>query len=211
MLPWPNVNRSMMLKCLLQREWPGWFSGLALLLALGVAGCSPNAATPAQPSATTSTTSSATPVSTAKVYDEEIPTQPNPRLQTLKLYVGANELTTELALSELQIRTGMMFRTNVLENEAMLFVFPGPRQVGFWMKNVDIPLSCAYIDPDGIILETHDMVPHEEKAIQSASDRVQFVLETKKGWFDRHNIKPGVLIRTERGSLLETFFKRRSQ
>ncbi|HAV64875.1 MAG TPA: hypothetical protein DCY13_21210, partial [Verrucomicrobiales bacterium] len=145
---------------------------------------------------------------TARIFDEDVPTKPNPRLPTLRLHVGAHELQTELALNELQIRTGMMFRTNIAENEAMLFVFPVPHQVGFWMKNVDVPLSCAYIDPEGVILETHDMTPHEEMPIQSASTRVQYVLETRQGWFERHGIKPGVLIRTEKGSLRETFFQR---
>lgn len=190
------------------RRAPTLATALAMLFLL--TGCSPKGTNASQSTATAAEKPTATTNQTRTVYDQDVPTKPNPRLQTLKLYVGANELTTELALTELQIRTGMMFRTNVPENEAMLFVFPGPRQVGFWMKNVDIPLSCAYIDPDGIILETHDMAPHDEKPIESASDRVQFVLETKKGWFDRHHIKPGVLIRTERGSLLETFFRRRT-
>ncbi|MBI1178200.1 hypothetical protein GC207_12265 [bacterium] len=192
----------------LSRRAPIVATALAMLFLL--TGCSPKATTASQSTATAAENPTAATNNNRTVFGEEIPTKPNPRLQTLKLYVGANELTTELALSDLQIHTGMMFRTNILENEAMLFVFTGPRQVGFWMKNVDIPLSCAYIDPDGIILETHDMVAHEEKPIESASDRVQFVLETKKGWFDRHDIKPGVLIRTERGSLLETFFRRRT-
>jgi uncharacterized membrane protein (UPF0127 family) len=123
--------------------------------------------------------------------------------------VGAHELQTELALTDLQIRTGMMFRTNILENEAMLFVLTTPHQVGFWMKNVPIDLSCAYIDPDGVILETHDMVAGEVKPILSASDRVQYVLETRRGWFERQGVKPGVLIRTEQGTFQETFFQRR--
>lgn len=193
----------------LLRRVPIVAPALAFLFLL--VGCSPKATTGSQSTASAAENPSAATNQNQTVFGQEIPTKPNPRLQTLKLYVGANELTTELALTDLQVHTGMMFRTNILENEAMIFVFPGPRQVGFWMKNVEIPLSCAYIDPDGIILETHDMVPHEEAPIESTSDRVQFVLETKVGWFDRHNIKPGVLIRTERGSLLETFFRRQPQ
>jgi len=188
-------------------------AGALLVAGLIAGGCTPKTAE----SAGASQTESAAPAASApatnqtlKVYDRDLPTVPNPRQPTLRLFVGANELKTELAMTELQIRTGMMFRTNVVEDEAMLFVFPTPHQVGFWMKNVVLPLSCAYIDPDGVILELHDMEPQEVRPIQSASDRVQYVLETKRGWFERHGIKPGVLIRTERGTLQETFFQRRA-
>lgn len=144
-----------------------------------------------------------------RLFNDDIPTRPNPKLQTLRLFVGPHELQTELALTELQIRTGMMFRTNINEMEAMLFVFPMPHQVGFWMKNVPINLSCAYIDRDGYIVETHDMKANDEQSIQSGSERIQYVLETKQGWFERNGVKPGALIRTERGSLQETFFQGR--
>jgi uncharacterized membrane protein (UPF0127 family) len=187
----------------------------AVAVALALAGCSPKAAEPAPAPSPAAT--NLPPAATANtnrlltVFDRDIPTAPNPKLPTLRLFVGAEELKTELALNDLQIRTGMMFRTNMLEDEAMLFVFPTPHQVGFWMKNVELPLSCAYIDPEGLILETHPMTPHEVQSIQSKSDRVQYVLEVRQGWFERHGIKPGMLIRTERGSLQETFFPGRAK
>src|SRR5437667_12114506 len=53
-----------------------------------------------------------------------LPTKAQPRLQTIKLWLGAEELTTELALTSIQQQTGMMFRTNMLENEAMHLGFP---------------------------------------------------------------------------------------
>src|SRR5262245_10530622 len=75
--------------------------------------------------------------------------QPQPKLQIMKLWVGAQELATELALNDRQRMTGMMFRTNLAENEAMLFVFPVPHRTSFYMKNTTVPLSAAYIDPEG--------------------------------------------------------------
>src|SRR5438067_6839855 len=80
-----------------------------------------------------------------------LPTKAQPRLQTIKLWLGAEELTTELALTPIQQQTGMMFRTNMLEDEAMLFVFPYPHQASLWMMNTIVPLSAAYINPDGVI------------------------------------------------------------
>jgi len=92
--------------------------------------------------------------------------------------------------------------------EGMLFVFSQPHRAQFWMRNTLLPLSCAYIDSEGTILELHDMKPRDETPIPAASDQVQYVLEMNKGWFERHNVTPGMLINTERGSLSQTFFRR---
>jgi uncharacterized membrane protein (UPF0127 family) len=138
-----------------------------------------------------------------------VPTKVQPKLPAIKVWLGSQELVTEVAATDLQIRTGMMFRETIAENEAMLFVFDRTEYRAFWMKNVSVPLSCAYIDPDGVILEIHNMTPQETKPIESATDRIQFVLETKQGWFDRNKVSTGTVVRTERGSLTETFFPRR--
>lgn len=138
-----------------------------------------------------------------------VPTKAQPRLQTLKLWIGPEELTAELALSNDEVRTGMMFRKEIGENEGMLFVFGVPHQAAFWMKNTTVPLSAAYIDPQGVILEIHKFEPLNTNSVTASSSQVQYVLETAQGWFERHNIKPGTAIRTERGTLQETFFRRR--
>jgi len=134
------------------------------------------------------------------------PTAAQPRLPTLKLWLGSAEITAEIASKPREIQTGMMFRTNVLEHEGMLFVFNRAHQAGFWMKNCPQPLSGAYIDPQGIILEILPMEPHNTNSLMAASDNVMFVLETKHGWFDRHNVRTGMVVTTERGPLLQTFF-----
>jgi uncharacterized membrane protein (UPF0127 family) len=138
-----------------------------------------------------------------------VPTQAQPKLQTIKLWLGAEEMVTELALTPVQQQTGMMFRTNMAENEGMLFVFGGPHQASFWMMNTILPLSAAYINPEGVIEEIHDLQPHNTNSVTAASDRIQYVLETNQGWFKRHRIAVGTLVRTERGTLRETFFTRR--
>jgi uncharacterized membrane protein (UPF0127 family) len=127
----------------------------------------------------------------------------------VKLWLGAEELVTELALTDIQRQTGMMFRTNMPENEGMLFVFPYPHQTGFWMMNTFVPLSAAYIDPEGVIVEIHDLEPHNTNTVMAATDRIQYVLETNRDWFKRHNVAAGSVVKTERGTLPETFFRRR--
>src|SRR5688572_12873430 len=129
------------------------------------------------------------------------PTEAQPKLRTIKLWVGAEELITEIAATQKEIIAGMMHRKSMEENEAMLFVFPYPHQTSFWMKNTLVPLSCAYIDPDGVILEIYDLQPHNTNSVKAASKNVQYVLETSQGWFQRHNIGTGTLVRTDKGDL----------
>jgi hypothetical protein len=88
-----------------------------------------------------------------------LPTEAQPKLPTVKLYLGAETLDTEQALTERQQQTGMMFRTNVTDESAMLFVLPEPIRApnGFWMTNCPVSLSAAYIGPDGVIEEIHHL------------------------------------------------------
>jgi uncharacterized protein len=173
------------------------FHRMAIVLAIGVgAGCSGGCKKPALPAASPTVTPG-------------LPTAAQPKLQTMKLWLGAEEMIAELALTGIQQQTGMMFRTNMEENAGMLFVRPLPERASFWMMNCPLPLSAAYIDPDGVILEIHEFQPFNTNSVVAASDRVQFVLETSQGWFKRHNVSTGMLIRTERGSLADTFLRER--
>jgi uncharacterized membrane protein (UPF0127 family) len=131
-----------------------------------------------------------------------------PKLPTIKLWLADQELVAEVARRPVEIATGMMFRTNLLENEGMLFVFGEPGPKSFYMRNCVVPLSAAYIEPDGTIAEIVDLQPGNEQPVPSRSTNIQFVLEVRQGWFARHNVRPGAWVRTERGSLQETFFGR---
>jgi uncharacterized protein len=131
-----------------------------------------------------------------------------PKLPTIKIWLGDQELTTEIASRSIEIATGMMFRTNLLENEGMLFVFGDAAARSFYMRNCFVPLSAAYMSPAGEILQIIDMQPHDETGIPSQSSEVQFVLEVPQGWFARHHVSTGAVVRTERGSLQDTFFRK---
>ena len=124
-----------------------------------------------------------------------------PKLPVVKLRVGAREMVAEIASTSLQIASGMMYRRNMAPDEAMLFIYPSPRRVSFYMRNTLIPLSCAYIDRKGVIREIYAMKPGDETPIASRSDRIQFVLEVNQGWFEKNNIGPGASIRTYRSAL----------
>src|SRR5258708_4123434 len=79
--------------------------------------------------------------------------RPQPKLAVIKLWLGPKEVLAEQALAHDQIETGMMFRKEMGEDEGMLFVFGRPIKATFWMRNTLLPLSCAYIDSTGIVLE----------------------------------------------------------
>ncbi len=132
--------------------------------------------------------------------------RPQGGLPRLKLYLGAQELNAELALSTEAIQKGMMWRTNVPDTDGMLFVFGRAHQTGFWMKNVPIDIDVAYLDPEGAILEIHRLERQNTNPVVAKTANVQYALETAVGWFERKGVGVKAVVRTERGSLPETFF-----
>jgi len=169
---------------------------LALLVLTVLAGCRKPAAPPPPP-----------PVSTTEDAPLHLP-HAQSNLPVVKLWAGAEELSTELCLTPQQLATGMMFRTNLAENAAMLFAFAMPHRAAFYMRNTTVPLSAAYIDPDGVIVEIHDLKPLDETSVEASSDRIQYVLEVKQGWFSRHNVSTGAVVRLPQGALREVFRRR---
>jgi len=170
-------------------------AGLAILI---LAGCQKSASS-ASPAPMTKTNTA------AAFIPGWPPTNAQPKLQTMKLFVGPEVITAELAMTEIQVGTGMMFRKEMGENEGMLFIFARPNRVSFYMKNTLLPLHVAYLDNEGTILELHELQPLDETPVPAASYNVQFVLEMNKGWFTRHNIRVGSVITCDRGKLRDAF------
>ena len=76
------------------------------------------------------------------------------------------------------------------------------------MKNCPESLSAGYIGPDGVIEEIHHLEKNDNAPVVATNDNILYVLEINDGWFARHNINPGTVIRTEKGSLPETFVRK---
>ena len=115
------------------------------------------------------------------------------QLPETALDIGGHKLTVEIASRPEQLERGLMFRRALPEDRGMLFVFAAPQILRFWMKNTYLPLSIAFIDADGVIVNITDMKPQTENIHRSAAP-AKFALEVNQGWFRRHGVAAGARI-----------------
>ena len=121
------------------------------------------------------------------------PGKPNTGLPTTRLTIGTHTLTAEVAATDTQRMTGLMYRFSVAPDAGMLFVFESSQRRSFWMRNVSFPLSIAFIDAGGTIVNIEDMAPHDDRSTWSAAP-VLYALEMRKGWFAQKGIGPGARV-----------------
>jgi uncharacterized membrane protein (UPF0127 family) len=84
-----------------------------------------------------------------------------------------------------------MFRENLPENQGMLFVYPYPLVLSFWMRNTLIPLDIAFIDHKGIIISIQQMQPFDDEKLYVSPLPVKYALEMNQGWFERNKVRVG--------------------
>jgi len=111
-------------------------------------------------------------------------------LLTYPLKVRNQVLRVEVANSEDARRTGLMFRKQLGESTGMLFVYETEGPWAMWMRNTYVPLSVAFIDRSGRIINIEDMQPLSDDTHQSAT-AAKYALEVNQGWFRQRGIKPG--------------------
>jgi uncharacterized membrane protein (UPF0127 family) len=100
------------------------------------------------------------------------------------------EVEVEIADNDAERQRGLMERTALAENAGMLFVFEREKPLAFWMKNTLIPLSVAYIDSNGRIVDIQDMEPLDETPHPSA-EPARYALEVNQGFFAERGIEVG--------------------
>ena len=83
-------------------------------------------------------------------------------LLTYPLKINGHSIRAEVANTEEGRRTGLMFRKSLAENQGMLFIYEKEGRYAMWMKNTNVPLSVAFIDKNGAILNIEDMEPQTE-------------------------------------------------
>jgi uncharacterized membrane protein (UPF0127 family) len=115
---------------------------------------------------------------------------PQTDLPRTPLTAGIYQIDTQLAITPLQREIGLMFRKEMPAQEGMLFVFEQPATQCFWMKNTILPLTAAFIDDHGTIVNLADMKPQTTDS-HCSTKPVRYVLEMNAGWFAKKGIKAG--------------------
>lgn len=115
------------------------------------------------------------------------------KLPAITLTAGMHQIRAEVARTDLQRQIGLMHRSAMPAGEGMLFIFEQPGVQCFWMRNTLIPLSAAFLDDEGRIVNIEDMKPQTEDN-HCAAKPATFALEMNEGWFRQKGIAPGVRI-----------------
>jgi hypothetical protein len=115
---------------------------------------------------------------------------PQMSLPRVKLGAGMHQIDAQVAASQDERMTGLMFRQEMPQQEGMLFVFEYPSQQCFWMKNTLLALSVAFVADDGTIVNIEEMAPQTLDS-HCSTKPVRYVLEMNKGWFAKKGIKAG--------------------
>jgi len=112
------------------------------------------------------------------------------RVERRTILVGGIAVTVEVSDSPEERMKGLMFRRTLDWNEGMFFVFDKEETLSFWMLNTPVPLSIAFIDDDGVIIDIQDMDPYDATRYRSKG-RARYALEMNRGWFTMNGICVG--------------------
>jgi len=115
------------------------------------------------------------------------------RFPVVNLNAGIHVIKAEVAASDAERQQGLMYRNKLGPNEGMVFLFEAPAGVCMWMKNTLIPLSVAFIDGNGKIINIENMQP-ETTDSHCTKKPAQYALEMNLGWFKQKNLKAGSMI-----------------
>jgi uncharacterized membrane protein (UPF0127 family) len=108
----------------------------------------------------------------------------------VQLNAGMHLIRAEVVSDPGARAQGLMHRKALAQNAGMLFIFDEHALHCMWMRNTLIPLSVAFIDDQGAVVNIADMEPHSE-ASHCAAQPVKYALEMNRGWFAARGIKPG--------------------
>ena len=111
-------------------------------------------------------------------------------LPTRSLTAGVHLITAEVAADDPSRELGLMFRRGLAPNHGMLFIFDPAMKACMWMRNTLIPLSVAFIDRDGRVVNIEEMQANTDQ-VHCARHEVPFALEMAHGWFSERGLRPG--------------------
>ncbi|WP_310493113.1 DUF192 domain-containing protein [Dechloromonas sp.] len=109
----------------------------------------------------------------------------------MELSAGFHRIEAEVAANDQNRQVGLMNRKAMPTQRGMLFVFTQENTHCMWMRNTLLPLSVAFMDAEGKIINIEDMQPQTEDN-HCARRPARYALEMNHGWFTQRGIKPGV-------------------
>ena len=107
-----------------------------------------------------------------------------------KVYLGENEACLEIALTLKERAKGLSYRSELLQNRGMLFVWEQPARYCMWMKNTLIDLDVAFMRQDGTITSIQPMISNTLN-IHCSKEKVLYAIEMNKAWFKSNNVAVG--------------------
>ncbi len=111
--------------------------------------------------------------------------------KVVKIQMGAETVSLEIAADEESVAKGLMNRERLENNSGMLFVFPYEGIYPFWMKNTIIPLSIAFVNSYGIIIDIQTMQPLDTLTHYAPDLPFRYAIEMDSGWFSLNHVKSG--------------------
>lgn len=109
---------------------------------------------------------------------------------SLDLRIDQVSLRAEYAEDAESRQRGLMERTELPAGQGMLFRFPAVRRQCLWMKNTPLPLSAAFMDEAGRIVDLIDLEPLSLK-VRCSAEPARYALEVPQGWFTEHGLGLG--------------------
>jgi len=125
--------------------------------------------------------------------------EPQTNLQRTAIQAGMFQIDAQIANTPQQRQVGLMFRKDMPTHEGMLgmlFIFEEPQKLCFWMKNTLLPLTAAFVDDDGAIVNLVDMQPQSTDS-HCSEKPVRYVLEMNQGWFAKKKIGKGYKLKSQ--------------
>ena len=110
------------------------------------------------------------------------------------LSIGLYRIQAEVAADEATRELGLMNRPTMPQQAGMLFVFDSAQRYCMWMKNTLLPLSVAFMDEQGKIINVEDMQPQTETS-HCANSPARYALEMNLGWFKAKGVKTGTSVK----------------
>jgi uncharacterized protein len=104
---------------------------------------------------------------------------------------GVHVFAVEMATTEEEKTTGLMYRKELADGKGMLFDFSPEQEVSMWMKNTYIPLDMIFIRADGRILRIAENTEPLSTKIIPSNGLAKGVLEVIAGTAQKYGIKPG--------------------